>query len=68
MIYKGDPNLLIPRTGTRKEARLVIRESAMPHPLQWSLNDKSKSLAAILRQKVSQKLVSWRPWHPLVWM
>ena len=40
------------------------RHCGVPHPLQWSLPDKSKSLAAVLRQKVSQKLVSWRPCIP----
>jgi hypothetical protein len=32
----------------------------LPHPLQWSLYDKSKSLATVLKQTVSWKLVSWR--------
>jgi hypothetical protein len=32
----------------------------VPYPLQWSLHDKFKSLTAVLRQKVSWKLVSWK--------
>ena len=36
------------------------KQSPLPHPLQWSLHDKSKSLAAVLRQRVSRRLVSWR--------
>ena len=32
----------------------------LPHPLQWSLCDKSKSLPTVLRHRVSWKLVSWK--------
>jgi hypothetical protein len=39
---------------------LYTPASSLQHPLQWRLHDKSKSLAAVLKQKVSQELVSWR--------
>ena len=32
----------------------------LPHPLQWSLCDKSKSLPTVLRHRVLWKLVSWK--------
>ena len=40
----------------------------VPHPLQWSLCDKSKSLATVLRQKVSWKLISWSLCCPITRM
>jgi hypothetical protein len=35
----------------------------LPHPLQWRLCDKPKSLEAVPRQRVSWKLNLLEPWH-----
>lgn len=37
----------------------------VPQVLQWYLLDKSKSLAEVLRENVSWKLISWNLWCPI---
>ena len=37
-------------------------------PLQWRAWGRPKNLNVVSRQKVSQKLIFLKPWHPVEWM
>ena len=43
-------------------------DHSLPHPLQWSLCGKPKSLDQVLRQNISWKLSLLEPWHPIAQM